>query len=112
MNRMFDLEPILGEKIGITVDGSAVTAAKGETLLAVLGALGITKISKNDHGAITGAYCGMGVCYCCVVRVNGKEKQRACRLVVKEGMEVVTRSSYFAHGGVFDGKLLAKGKAG
>jgi len=70
MKRINDIEPITGDKVRIEVDGTCVEAAKGETVLSTLSALGIKKIGKNDHGQITGAYCSMGICYCCAVRIN------------------------------------------
>ena len=108
MKRIYDIEPIVGDSIKIEVDGFVVSAVKGETVLAVLSALGLKEIGRNDFGVTTGAYCGMGICYGCAVRVDGKEKQRACRVTVKEGMVVNTRSSYYGKEGLFNGRTLTK----
>jgi len=32
----------------------------------------------------------MGICYCCLVKVNGRFKQRACQTIAEPGMQVVT----------------------
>jgi hydrogen cyanide synthase HcnA len=95
MKRIYDINTIEGNIIQIEIDGTSVEAAKGESVLSTLSALGIKKISKNEHGYSTGAYCGMGVCYCCAVRINGKEKQRACQTLVKEGMVIKTNTNRF-----------------
>jgi hydrogen cyanide synthase HcnA len=104
MKRINDIEPIAGDKVRIEIDGTSFDAAKGETVLSTLSALGFKKIGKNDHGRITGAYCGMGVCYCCAVRINEKEKQRACQKVVKEGMVIKTQSNRLDVKGLLNGE--------
>jgi NADH dehydrogenase/NADH:ubiquinone oxidoreductase subunit G len=35
-----------------------------------------------------GGLCGMGVCYECLVTINGSPGQRACMVEVQEGMEI------------------------
>ncbi len=104
MKRINDIEPIAGDKVRIEIDGTSVEAAKGETVLSTLSALGIKKMGKNDHGGVSGAYCGMGVCYCCAVRINEKEKQRACQTIVKEGMVIITQSNRLDAMGLLNGE--------
>lgn len=77
----------------ITVDGKSVEAFPGESILSVLFAIGKRSISQNDRGVVTGAYCGMGICYCCTVEVNGKGKVRACKEKVAENMVIRTRKN-------------------
>lgn len=91
MIRTNDIEPITGETVEILVDGEPVVAAVGETLLATLTAIDRRAIGRNDHGHLMGACCGMGVCYCCVVKIDAVDKQRACQTLVRPGMRVVTR---------------------
>lgn len=77
----------------IVVDGENVEGFTGESILSVLFAIGRRAISQNDRGVISGAYCGMGVCYCCTVEVNGKKKVRACQEKIAEGMVVCTKTN-------------------
>jgi aerobic-type carbon monoxide dehydrogenase small subunit (CoxS/CutS family) len=35
-----------------------------------------------------GIFCGMGICYDCLVTVAGQEQVRACITLVREGMQV------------------------
>ncbi|KAF7772180.1 hydrogen cyanide synthase HcnA [Pseudoalteromonas citrea] len=54
----------------------------------------------NDHQGISGAYCGMGVCHCCHVKVNKRYKKRACQTVVKPQMVVETLTNRFSEEGI------------
>ena len=63
----------------ITVDGGKVSAVEGEALAVALWAGGI----------FLPFYCGMGVCFACQVRVDGRVA-RACLEQVRAGMLVVT----------------------
>ena len=44
-------------------------------------------------GAPRGIFCGMGVCFDCLVTVDGLAEQRACMTPVRRGMRVQTRSA-------------------
>jgi hydrogen cyanide synthase HcnA len=89
--RMMDIEPIAGDVVEITVNGEVMTAAAGETVLAALTAAGMKIVSRNDHGQPMGAFCAMGVCYCCTVKIDEVDKQRACQTLVRPGMRIVTQ---------------------
>lgn len=79
------------ERIKFTVNGEDVFAYKGETLLAALIAAGYkgTKKSPLNHEP-RGALCGMGVCFECIVSVNGEPNIRSCMTEVEENMKVKT----------------------
>ena len=82
-----------GEKIAFNVDGKVFTAYRGETLAAALMAAGITRLRYSPRdGAPRGAYCLMGVCQECVVRVDGALLQ-SCQLGVTDGMVVELRGA-------------------
>ena len=77
------------EKISISVNGNDVVAYRGEALLAALIASGykylkISPVEKEKRGGL----CGMGVCFECLVTVNGKKNVRACMQEVQQGMEI------------------------
>jgi sarcosine oxidase subunit alpha len=75
--------------VPITVNGRALAAIPGETVLAALIAAGIKVLKKsNVRGEPRGPFCGMGVCYECLVTINGVPKQRACMVEVAENMEI------------------------
>jgi ferredoxin len=77
--------------IQIHVNGRTIKATPGETVLAALTAAGFRILKKsNVRGEVRGAFCGMGVCYECLVTINGVPKQRACMTEVEDHMEIQT----------------------
>ncbi|GLH38842.1 MULTISPECIES: (2Fe-2S)-binding protein [Pseudomonas] len=91
LERTFDIQPLVQADMTVHINGQAVSAAIGETVLSVIQSLGVRQIARNDHDQISGAYCGMGVCQCCLVKINGRHKRRACQTVVRDGMLVETQ---------------------
>lgn len=91
LERSFDIQPLVQADMTVHINGQPVTAAIGETVLSVIQSLGLRQIARNDHNQISGAYCGMGVCQCCLVRINGRHKRRACQTVVHDGMQIQTQ---------------------
>lgn len=91
LERSFDIQPLVQADMTVHINGQPVTAAIGETVLSVIQSLGLRQIARNDHNQISGAYCGMGVCQCCLVRINGRHKRRACQTVVRDGMQIQTQ---------------------
>ena len=76
------------EQFTIDVDGTAVDAYAGESLAAVLLAGGIRAFRTTTSGP-RGPYCNMGVCFDCVVEVDGV-RMRACMTTARPGMRVRT----------------------
>lgn len=80
------------EPIGeIVVDGAPVSLRPGETIAAALLAAG--RVGWDDGHA--GVFCGIGVCYGCLVTINDTPSIRACRYVARPGDAVRTAR----HGG-------------
>ena len=77
--------------IRLRVNGRVIEATPGETVLAALTAAGFRVLKKsNVRGEARGAFCGMGVCYECLVTINGAPKQRSCMTEVEDNMEIQT----------------------
>ena len=91
LDRTFDIQPLTQADMTVHINGQPVSAAIGETVLSVIQSLGVRQVARNDHDQISGAYCGMGVCQCCLVKINGRHKRRACQTVVRDGMRIETR---------------------
>jgi predicted molibdopterin-dependent oxidoreductase YjgC len=69
-------------------DDVEVEAFAGESVAAALLAAGITTLRRAPaDDAPRGAFCWMGVCQECVVRVDGQTVE-ACRLPVADDMRV------------------------
>ena len=87
-----------GEAVTFTVDGVALEARRGQTIAAALYASGCRVFrTTRINGKPRGLDCGMGVCFDCVVKVNG-ETARACIKPVEDGM-TVTLPARFAERG-------------
>jgi predicted molibdopterin-dependent oxidoreductase YjgC len=76
------------DKVVFTFDGNAVQGRQGESLVAALMRGGHLRLrdAPND-GAARGAFCCMGLCQECVVRIDGRITE-ACRAVVFQGLVV------------------------
>ncbi|OGR13377.1 MAG: hypothetical protein A2277_11500 [Desulfobacterales bacterium RIFOXYA12_FULL_46_15] len=81
-----------GRKITLMVDGRPCPAYEGETVHAVLAAAGIRTLrTTRKTGEPRGIFCGMGICYDCLVTINDIPDQRACMTLAQDGMQVETR---------------------
>ncbi len=93
VNRKSSLLPEVqrGRPVKINVDGKTIEAYEGETVAAALLSAGIQifRLSQKLKEP-RGLYCGMGVCYECLVTVDGVHAVRACLTQVAEGMQVET----------------------
>ena len=76
--------------IRIRVEGRDVLVAPGDTVAAAIFAAGkdYTRISSIS-GKKRGPYCLMGVCYECLVEIDGVPNRQACQTPVREGMQVI-----------------------
>lgn len=75
--------------VTVRVNGRKTPAFEGELLHAVLLAAGYRQLRKSVSGKEhRGFFCGMGVCYECLVTIDNKPQQRACVTEVYDGMRV------------------------
>lgn len=78
----------------VVVDGRTVRAWEGETVAAVLLAEGMRTFRRSlVRHEPRGLFCGMGVCYECLVTVDGRAYVRACMTPVADGMVIETGAS-------------------
>jgi aerobic-type carbon monoxide dehydrogenase small subunit (CoxS/CutS family) len=76
-----------GARVTITVDGEPLPAFLGETLAAAMLADGRRTLRRSPRsGSPRGIFCGMGICYDCLMVVDGRPNVRACMTPVAEGM--------------------------
>ncbi|GAA3287339.1 (2Fe-2S)-binding protein [Arthrobacter citreus] len=70
-------------------EGRPLQAQAGQTVGAALIGAGI-KAWRGTRGAgrPRGLFCGIGVCYDCLVTIDGSPNQRACLAEVTDGMEI------------------------
>ena len=85
--------------ITVNVDGRAVSAYAGETVAAVLLAEGILVFRYTaKRGEPRGVFCGMGICYECLVTVDDVPNVRACVTTIRPGMTIQTGWAESQHG--------------
>ena len=85
--------------VEISFGGRPVAAFEGETVAAALTAAGIRTLRTDDRGEPRGVFCGMGICFDCLVRIDGRANQRACMTKVAPGMRVEPEAGVVAPSG-------------
>jgi D-hydroxyproline dehydrogenase subunit gamma len=83
-----------GPRVRFVLDGSSVDAYEGDTVAAVLLAQGEIATRRTVKGEPRGVFCGMGVCFDCLVVVDGVPNTRACMTLVREGMLVQRQDGF------------------
>lgn len=77
------------QRVTILVDAAPVEAQAGEPLAAVLlRTAPFTTRTTPVTGAPRAPFCMMGVCFDCLVEVDGQTSVRACMIPVREGLAV------------------------
>jgi aerobic-type carbon monoxide dehydrogenase small subunit (CoxS/CutS family) len=76
----------------ITVNGESFIGKEGQTIAGVLLASGRRSWRRSPSGAPRGVFCGIGVCFDCLVTVNGVRDVRACLRRARDGDAVTTQS--------------------
>jgi hypothetical protein len=72
--------------ISIVVDGVPTPGVAGQTIAGVLLAQGRLAWRRTPRrGRPRGVFCGIGVCYDCLVTVNGLRDVRACQRRAADG---------------------------
>jgi len=80
-----------GKQVTVMINEKPTIAFEGEMVSSVLHAEGIrTFHHKHKTGKPAGIYCGMGICYECLVCINGVPNIRACQTPVSDGMNIIT----------------------
>lgn len=77
----------------IFVDGRSHRVAAGVSVAAALINSGQLAWRQTRAGAARGMFCGIGVCFDCLVTVNGVRDLRACLIEVREGDRIETAAA-------------------
>ena len=81
-----------GPRVTLTVDGKAVHASDGDTVAAALLSAGIDHCRTTPvTGSPRTPYCLMGVCFDCLVTIDGVGSRQGCLVPVREGMAIETQ---------------------
>lgn len=81
-----------GQTVHLTVDGRAIEARSSDNVAAALLAAGIDVCRTTPvSGAPRAPYCMMGVCFDCLITVDGVGNRQGCLVRVAEGMALATQ---------------------
>ena len=81
-----------GATVRITVDGRDVEAREGDSVAAAMLAAGFTSCRTTPvSGAPRAPFCMMGVCFDCLVTIDGVGSRQGCMVPVRPGMAVATQ---------------------
>lgn len=75
--------------VGIFFDDEPIAARAGDSVAAALLSAGVTHLRTTPvTGAPRAPYCMMGVCFDCLVNIDGQGNCQACLVTVSEGMRI------------------------
>ena len=81
------------KQVTLTLDGVAITALTGDTVLSAI-LLHTRRVRDTEFsGEPRAGFCLMGACQDCWVRSEDGARLRACSTLLAEGMRIVTRSA-------------------
>jgi len=80
-------EAAAAASISLTVDGRSVRARPGDSVAAALLAAGFSHCRSTPvGGAKRSPYCMIGVCFECLLTIDGVGNRQGCLIGVREGM--------------------------
>jgi predicted molibdopterin-dependent oxidoreductase YjgC len=95
-------------QVGLTFGGRTMAARAGQTVAAALLDAGITSWRTTRHaGRPRGVFCGIGVCFDCLLQIDGRDNQRACLVPVRDGMVLAEGGALEGDDGALDGGSTA-----
>jgi len=75
--------------VSLSIDGKHIEARPGDSVAAVLLAAGLRHCRTTSvSGAWRAPYCMMGVCFDCLVNIDGVGNRQSCLVPVREGMRI------------------------
>ena len=81
-----------GRQVRFQYDDRTITAHEGESIAAALSASRCRILRYTSRrGEPRGVFCNMGICFDCLVEIDGRPNQRACQIPVAEGIQVKTQ---------------------
>ena len=81
-----------GAAVDVVVDGVKLAARSGDTVAAALLLADRLAFRTTPVGAVPrGPFCMMGVCFDCLVTVDGVGSRQGCLIPVRDGMKVETQ---------------------
>lgn len=77
------------DSVRVVLDGEQLVVPAGISVAAALLLAGLTSVRTTPvTGSPRGPFCMMGVCFDCLMQIDGQPNQRACLSTVREGMQL------------------------
>ena len=76
------------DAVTIYIDDKPFMATAGEPVANVLLNEGFSSVHTAPNGKLRGPYCMMGVCFECLVEIDGRPNQQACQAIIRDGMQI------------------------
>lgn len=77
------------QTVAVTVDGRRMTVSAGVSVAAALLEAGVTVFRQAPvTGAPRAPFCMMGVCFDCLMTIDGQPNRQACQVEVCDGMVI------------------------
>lgn len=91
--KMFQKTETLEETVTITFDTRTLTVPANVTVAVALLGEGINRLRYSVVGdQPRGPYCLMGVCFECLITIDGVQNRQACMTPVADGMVISSQS--------------------
>ena len=75
--------------LAVTIDGKPFAARDGDSVAATLLAAGLADCRSTPvSGSARGPFCMMGVCFDCLVVIDGQPNQQGCMTPARDGMKI------------------------
>lgn len=82
------IDPIVNP-VALNVEGQKITAYEGDSVAVALLSSGVGFARETPvTGTKRAPYCMMGVCFDCLVEIDGIPNQQGCMITVKDGMRI------------------------
>ncbi len=86
---MFRRRHEASDTVTVFVEGTAIEVPAGETAAAAALAAGLGHLRDTAvSGAPRAPWCMMGVCFDCLMEIDGVPNQQACMIRVRDGMTI------------------------
>lgn len=101
------LDDVDQPQVPFEFEGRQITGKAGDTVTAaLLAANQITARRTPKSGTPRGPFCMMGVCFNCLMVIDGEANRQACQTIIRDGMKVARQDgarSIAVDGGVENG---------
>jgi len=78
----------MSSPVRIFVNGEAVSVPPMATVAVAVMIAGRSSFRTSVSGEMRGPLCGMGICFECRMKINGKPHVKSCQVICTDGIEI------------------------